>query len=168
MKILMEMLKTGRPLLGALALYECPELIESLNGQGWDWVWLDGQHSLREHTWTEHIRACQIIDAVPVLLETLKDRDEDFAEEAAKALGQLRASSAVMPLADFVFSPPRKSHIVDPRLSAIEALGAEGIKVYMADGKTVRETLEKMKILLEAQTPGERGGPLPPTGPGIS
>jgi hypothetical protein len=28
---------------------------------------------------------------------------------------------------------------------AIEALGAEGVKVYMADGKTVLETVEKMK-----------------------
>lgn len=67
MKRLKEVLQSGRPALGTSILYESPEMVESLSGQGWDWIWLDGQHALRQHTWLEHIRVCQIIDAAPVL-----------------------------------------------------------------------------------------------------
>ncbi|MFH1569192.1 MAG: aldolase/citrate lyase family protein [Gemmatimonadota bacterium] len=62
-----EVLESRRPALGAAILYECPELIESLAGQDWDWIWLDGQHALRQHTWLEHLRACEILGADAVL-----------------------------------------------------------------------------------------------------
>jgi 2-keto-3-deoxy-L-rhamnonate aldolase RhmA len=67
MKRFKEMLESGRPVIGTSILYESPEIIESLIGQGWDWIWLDGQHVLRQHTWLEHIRACQLINSDSVL-----------------------------------------------------------------------------------------------------
>ena len=67
MKRFKEILESGEPAMGAAILYECPEMIESLAGQEWDWIWLDGQHALREHTWVEHLRACQILGANHVL-----------------------------------------------------------------------------------------------------
>lgn len=67
MKRFKEMLEGGRSLLGTSVLYESPGLIESLVGQGWDWLWLDGQHVLRQHTWLEHLRACELIDTASVL-----------------------------------------------------------------------------------------------------
>lgn len=67
MKRFKEMLESGRPVLGMSILYEAPGMIESLAGQGWDWFWLDGQHALRQHTWLEHIRACELVDIAPVL-----------------------------------------------------------------------------------------------------
>ena len=67
MKRFKEMLESGRPVLGTSILYEAPGMIESLAGQDWDWFWLDGQHALRQHTWLEHIRACERIDVAPVL-----------------------------------------------------------------------------------------------------
>lgn len=67
MKRFKEVLESGDPAMGAAILYECPELIESLAGQTWDWIWLDGQHALREHTWVEHLRACQVLGADHVL-----------------------------------------------------------------------------------------------------
>jgi len=67
MKHFKEILESGKPAVGASILYECPEMIESLVGQDWDWIWLDGQHALRQSTWLEHLRAAQIIGADTVL-----------------------------------------------------------------------------------------------------
>ncbi|MFH1007167.1 MAG: aldolase/citrate lyase family protein [Candidatus Latescibacterota bacterium] len=67
MKRFREQLESGSPALGTSILYESPELIESLTGQDWNWLWLDGQHALRQHTWLEHIRACELIDIPPVV-----------------------------------------------------------------------------------------------------
>ena len=67
MKRFKERLESGSPVLGTSILFEAPGLIESLSGQEWDWFWLDGQHALRQHTWLEHIRACELIDIPPVI-----------------------------------------------------------------------------------------------------
>ncbi|MCK5734070.1 MAG: hypothetical protein KAI38_07780 [Candidatus Latescibacteria bacterium] len=67
MKRFKERLESGSPVLGTSILFEAPGLIESLSGQDWDWFWLDGQHALRQHTWLEHIRACELIDIPPVI-----------------------------------------------------------------------------------------------------
>lgn len=67
MKRFKEILESGEPALGAAILFECPELVESLAGQAWDWIWLDGQHAIRQQAWLEHLRACQIMGADHVL-----------------------------------------------------------------------------------------------------
>jgi 4-hydroxy-2-oxoheptanedioate aldolase len=67
MKRFKEILESGQPALGAAILYESPDLVESLAGQEWDWIWLDGQHALRQHTWLDHLRACDVLGTDHVL-----------------------------------------------------------------------------------------------------
>ena len=67
MKRLKERIEKGRAVLGLSILYETPGMIESLAGQEWDLYFVDGQHALGQHTWLEHICACERAGIAPML-----------------------------------------------------------------------------------------------------
>ncbi|MFH1007168.1 MAG: aldolase/citrate lyase family protein [Candidatus Latescibacterota bacterium] len=67
MKRLKARLAEKRRVLGLSILYEAPGMIESLSGQDWDLYFVDGQHALGQHTWQEHLRACERAGIAPIL-----------------------------------------------------------------------------------------------------
>ena len=125
MKRFKELLESGRPVLGTSILYEAPAMIESLAGQGWDWFWLDGQHALRQHTWLEHIRACERIDVAPVL--RVSSSDGHFISHALD-LGAWDVMVPMVESAQQAREAVRAAHF--PPLGSRSAAGTRPIALY--------------------------------------
>lgn len=125
MKRFKELLESGRPVLGTSILYEAPAMIESLAGQGWDWFWLDGQHALRQHTWLEHIRACERIDVAPML--RVPSGDGHFISHALD-LGAWDIMVPMVESAQQAREAVRAAHF--PPLGSRSAAGSRPIALY--------------------------------------